>query len=249
VFLLARYDELGLSGAFPSECSAPQPCDPTPVQIFTANAMRAENVVVVVPGADPTFRQRYIVVGAHYDHLGWPSRGGRLRLGADDNASGTAAVLELARRLARNPAPATVLLAHFDAEELGLLGSRAFVDTSPVPLDSIALMVNLDMVGRLAGDRLIAEVASADHLRPLVDSLASVGGFALRFSRLIAGRSDHSSFSSENIPSLALFTGFHDDYHRSTDTPERLNYAGLLRIVDLVDTLVRTAAIRDIRER
>jgi putative aminopeptidase FrvX len=249
LFILSRYEELGLRGVFPAECPTSQHCDPTPVQVFTANGMRAENVVVAIPGTDASLRHRYILVAAHYDHLGWPTQGGRLRRGADDNASGTAALLELARRLNQDPAPATVLLAHFDAEELGLLGSRAFVEASPVPLDSVTLMVNLDMIGRLTGDRLIAEVDRADDLRPLVDSLASDRGFDLRFSRAIAGRSDHSSFGSESVPTVALFTGFHDDYHEATDVPERLNYSGLIRVVDLVETLVRNAASRSIEEQ
>jgi Zn-dependent M28 family amino/carboxypeptidase len=126
-------------------------------------------------------------------------------------------------------------LAHFDAEELGMVGSGIFVDHSPVPLDSIALMINLDMVGRMEDGGLFVEVTSpAEPLEASIDSIAGSVGLSLR-PRSIAGRSDHSSFSRQEVPAIALFTGFHGDYHEATDTPDKLDVPGILRVVDLAE--------------
>jgi len=134
--------------------------------------------VAMVPGTDPALAGQVVVVGAHFDHLGRstagaldPQAGNAIRNGADDNASGTAAVLALARHFAARPARRSIVVANFTAEELGLLGSQWFVEHSPVPLDSIVAMVNFDMVGRLKNDRLIVYgVGTARELRALVDS-------------------------------------------------------------------------------
>jgi len=255
IFFAERYIGLGLNGGFASSCPDRSNCPQSYVQMFTANHERGENLVATVPGADPTLRGRYVIVGAHYDHLGLstkgaldPERGSVLRVGADDNASGTAALLELGRRLARNPSAATVLLAHFDAEELGLIGSEVFVKNSPVPLDSIALMINLDMVGRLRRGRLLVEMtALASPYRVVIDSLAKELGIPLQFTRRTAGKSDHSTFANVGVPSMHFFTGLHSDYHRVSDKPEKVDAAGILRIADLVESIVRTAPTRDHR--
>jgi len=246
VLIAGRYESLGLSGVFPAECASSR-CAATVFQFFQVHGMRAQNVAATVPGVDPVFRGRYVVVGAHYDHLGRQG-GGRMRPGADDNASGTAAVLELGRRLVLRPAPTSVLLAHFDAEELGLVGSHVFVEHPPVPLDSVALMINLDMVGRLRGGQLLVEVTSpAAGFRATIDSVASAQGITLRFSGQLAGRSDHTSFAQHGVPAVALSTGYHADLHRATDTTDKIDFAGLSRIVDLVEALVRVAAARPVR--
>lgn len=244
--IVGRYKSLGVNGASSSDCTAP-PCEAILLQVFHVHGVRAENVVVSVPGAEPSFRGRYVIIGAHYDHLG--DRGG-LWPGADDNASGTAAVLELGRRLVATPPPTSVVLAHFDAEEVGLLGSRTFVAHSPVPLDSIALMINLDMVGRLQNGPLVVELTShATRFRTTVDSLAAGAGISLRYSRITAGRSDHSSFAAQGVPAIAVFTGYHSDYHRHSDTTDKIDFKGLLRIVDLVEALVRTTGTQPINGR
>lgn len=251
-FIAQRYFELGVSGAFPSVCESTSSCGSGLFQFFQVDGLGAKNVLAALPGTDPSLGDRFIVLGAHYDHLGWSRArpfGSDLRIqlrpGADDNASGTAALLELARRLASQPAPTPVLFAHFDAEELGLLGSREFLDHPSVPLDSVALMINLDMVGRLNGGPLLVEVTpSADPFRSLVDSLAGAWGVSLRHSTAIRGRSDHSSFSARGIPAIAFFTGFHADYHRATDTPDKLDLRGIERVVDLTEAMVRAAGRR-----
>jgi Zn-dependent M28 family amino/carboxypeptidase len=124
------------------------------------------------------------------------------------------------------------------------------VEHSPVPLDSIALMINLDMVGRLENGPLIVELTShATRFRRAVDSLAAEAGISIRYSRITASRSDHSSFAAHGIPAIAVFTGYHRDYHRRSDTPDKIDFTGLLRIVDLVEAVVRTTGTQPINGR
>ena len=144
-----------------------------------------QNVIAMQPGTDPALRSQYVVIGAHYDHLGRssfnaldPEAKDAIRHGADDNASGTAAVLELARRFHAAPARRSIIFVNFSGEELGDLGSEYFVDNPPVPLDSIDAMLNFDMVGRLRNDKLIVYgVTTATEMRGIVDS-ANVGAAA-----------------------------------------------------------------------
>jgi hypothetical protein len=215
----------------------------------------AQNVVAVVPGTDPVLRNQYMVIGAHFDHLGKssahssdPEAKDAIRNGADDNASGTAAVMELARQFAAKPAKRSIIFASFTGEELGLLGSQWFVDHSPVPVDSIVAMVNFDMIGRLRNDKLIVYgVATAKELPGIVAAanvepklvVSAVGdGF---------GPSDHSSFYTKGIPVLHFFTDLHDDYHKATDDASKINAAGEARIVGMAERVVRTIADRPTR--
>jgi acetylornithine deacetylase/succinyl-diaminopimelate desuccinylase-like protein len=150
-------------------------------------SLPTQNVFALLPGADPALRGQLVVVGAHFDHLGRSTEGALdhdrknvIRRGADDNASGTAAVLELARLFAASPTKRSLLFVTFSGEELGLLGSEYFVTHSPLPLDSAVAMVNFDMVGRLRDDKLIVYgVATATELPALVDS-ANVAASAPR---------------------------------------------------------------------
>ena len=220
------------------------------------DSLATRNVVAFIPGRDPKLRGQVVVLGAHFDHLGRSpffstdqKAGDAIRNGADDNASGTAAVLELARLLAARPPKRSVLLALFTGEELGLLGSKWFVDHSPVPMDSVAAMLNFDMVGRLADDRLIVYgVETATELPALLDSVNAAGprlkvkGIGDGF-----GPSDHSSFYERNLPVLHFFTDQHPDYHAATDDVERINAAGEARVVDLAHGLARALADRPAR--
>ena len=215
----------------------------------------SQNVVALVSGSDPALRNQYIVIGAHFDHLGRssvhasdPEAKDAIRNGADDNASGTAAVMELARLFAAHPAKRSIIVASFTGEELGLLGSQWFVEHSPVPLDSIAAMVNFDMVGRLRNDKLIIYgVATAKELPAILDAanvapklmISAVGdGF---------GPSDHSSFYAKGIPVLHFFTDLHDDYHKATDDADKINAPGEARVVALAERVVRAIADRPSR--
>ena len=251
VFLARRHQALGLPGAFQAWCPTGV-CGVSYFQYFLGDEVGGHNVGSFIRGADPDLYREFVVVGAHYDHLGTSSRFAgdpdlvsSVRPGADDNASGTAAVLELARRLAANPPPRSVLLVHFDAEEWGLIGSRAFVQRPPVPASSLVFMLNLDMVGRLHGRDLLIDGTAADpQTRALADSVASAMGMRSVRSNVSAGRSDHAMFAVINVPAVSLTSGFHRDYHRVTDVAERIDIPGLTRIVDVAEAIVRAAATR-----
>jgi hypothetical protein len=214
-----------------------------------------QNVVAMVTGRDPALQSQYVVLGAHFDHLGRgidgaldPEAGHAIRNGADDNASGTAAILELARRLAAHPTRRSILVVHFSGEELGLLGSQWFVEHSPVPADSMDAMLNFDMVGRLKQNRLIVYgLGTATELPALVDSANVAPKLDLVKQDDGFGPSDHSSFYAKGIPVLHFFTDLHEDYHRATDDVEKVNAPGEVRVVDLAERIVREIADRPAR--
>jgi len=205
-----------------------------------------KNVIGQLRGSGPLADQ-YIIVGAHYDHLGYGGAGSlapgnrSIHPGADDNASGAAAVLEMARLLAQGPPPQrTILFVCFSAEESGLIGSSYFVNHPPVPLEQVAAMLNLDMVGRLRDQTLLVGgtgtaapfehiLAELDEQSPLKLKEFGKGGF---------GPSDHLSFALKKVPVLFLFTGLHSDYHRPTDTADKVNYDGLAEVVRFAVQLV-----------
>lgn len=241
-----------------------------PVQAHggAAVALPTQNVVALIPGCDPELRGQYVIVGAHYDHLGRSTEGAldpddrnAVRKGADDNASGTAAVLELARLFVAAPPRRSVVFVAFSGEELGLLGSEYYVEHSPLPLDSAVAMINFDMVGRLRDDKLIVYgVATASELPALLDSAnvqaARLGGTNAMPARLPLrltalgdgfGPSDHSSFYAHNIPVLHFFTDLHDDYHRASDVVSKINAPGEARVVDVAERVVRAIADRQSR--
>lgn len=216
------------------------------------------NILGLLPGAGraagdtPAIDAREtVVLGAHYDHLGYGGAGSTapgeraIHHGADDNASGTALLVEVARRLAAGPRlPRSVLFAAFSGEERGLLGSGHYTANPAVPLADTVAMVNLDMVGRLAGDKLIVQgTGTGTGLEPLVDRLVAARGLTVAKEPGGFGPSDHASFYAKKIPVLHLFTGAHSDYHRPTDTAEKINYEGLVRLADLVTDLVRELAM------
>ena len=217
-----------------------------------APGLPTRNVVSVVPGSDRSLAGEYVVVGAHFDHLGRspadaldPEAKNAIRNGADDNASGTAAVLEIARRFSEHPARRPLVIVHFSAEELGLLGSQWFVDHSPVPLDSIVAMLNFDMVGRLRRDRLLVYgTGTARELPALLDSVNTWTQLKLVTMPDGYGPSDQSSFYAKGIPVLHFFTDLHEDYHRATDDVEKIDAAGEARVVALAERMVRAIADR-----
>ncbi|MEA2735791.1 MAG: hypothetical protein QOE14_2242, partial [Humisphaera sp.] len=233
-----------------------------------------KNVVGYLPGRKPN---EYVVVGAHYDHLG---RGGMASLGrhgstqihngADDNASGTTAMLALAAEMARHGTPKrSIVFVAFTAEEEGLLGSKHFVDNSPVPLGTIVGMLNLDMVGRI---RTAAEHRASSTTKPSTTAEAATqdssrgvlyvggAGTAAAFDKIVKkadagsplvvsdigrggiGPSDHMSFALKRIPVLFLFSGLHGDYHRPSDDAEKINYDGLAEVVDFARDIVQQIA-------
>jgi hypothetical protein len=229
-----------------------------PAVLHTAlGGTATRNVVAILPGRSPALRGEAVVIGAHYDHLGLggfgamdPDSTGRVHNGADDNASGTAALLEIARLLAgRHPARSIVFVA-FSGEELGTLGSSYFVQHPfPQPVDSIYAMLNLDMVGRLRNARLIAlGAATAREFPALLDSLNTppppLPRFDLRASGDGWGPSDHAVFFAARRPVLHFFTDLHDDYHRSTDDWDKINAGGIAQVAQFVADLTWALATR-----
>ncbi len=257
-YLARRYRSLGLTEMAPGYL---QPFDALSAQdahMGRTAPRPTQNVVALLRGRDPALRDEYIVIGAHFDHLGRspmfaldPEAGDAIRNGADDNASGTAAVLDLAWILAANPPRRSVIFVNFSAEELGVLGSSWFVNHSPVPLGSIVAMLNFDMVGRLRNDKLIVYgTSTATELKGIVDSANAVAGSAM--FRISGGGdgygpSDQSSFYAKDIPVLHFFTDLHDDYHRATDDADKINAGGEARVVDLALRVAQAVADRPAR--
>ena len=244
-----RLAEAGTAPLYQERCLDRHPCpeglwgDAFPLPIWAGPGIGV-NVAGWVEGADPAHRERIVVVGAHYDHIGRLSEYSRdpgsvgIRPGADDNASGTAAMLELARRVAADPTPVTVVFVAFDAEELGLFGSRHFLREPPVPVERIEAMLNFDMVGRMRGGWLkVRNVGSARAWKPLLER-ANTDLLDLDLEHA-GGASDHVSFREAGIPALHFFTGTHPEYHRRSDREERINYLGILRVVDLAERVLR----------
>jgi hypothetical protein len=221
---------------------------------ITRRPVPAYNVVGVIEGNDPKLKSEYIVIGAHYDHLG---RGGPGSLapnssdvhhGADDNASGTAGMLELARIFSarRKELRRSVVFVAFSAEESGLIGSKAYVNNPGTPLKECVAMLNMDMIGRLKENRLmVGGVGTSPEFRKLVESLNN--GFTLQLNEDGFGPSDHSSFYAKQIPVLFFFSGTHEDYHKPSDTAEKINYEGQAKIVGFVAEIARAIDRGDAR--
>jgi aminopeptidase YwaD len=194
---------------------------------------RAANVIGVVPGADPALAGEAVVIGAHYDHLG--REGDAVYPGADDNASGTAAVLGLAQSLATTRLPRTLVVMLFSGEEIGLVGSDYQVrHPSAVPIERMIAMLNFDMVGRLDGRHLqVGGVDTGGSFRGLVEAAAKEAGLDVDLSPAGSGPSDHTRFHDAGIPVLFFHSGSHADYHRPSDTADKIDAAGMARIADL----------------
>ncbi len=219
-------------------------------------AFQTQNVVAFIPGSDATLRGQIVVLGAHFDHLGRSSFGAQdpekapeIHNGADDNGSGTVAVMELARLLKRHPTKRSVAIVNFSGEELGLLGSAYFADHSPFALDSVQAMLNFDMVGRLRNDKLLVYgVATATELPEVVRTANSQAPlFKISAIGDGFGPSDHSSFYAKNVSVLHFFTDVHEDYHRVTDDADKIDFGGIARIVALAERITRDLGDRPSR--
>ena len=210
------------------------------------------NVIGILPAADGSVTPPYVAVGAHYDHLGMGGSGSlnphgpaAVHPGADDNASGTAAVLALARSVSEAPLARPVLIGFWSGEESGLLGSRAFL-RNEIPPEQLLAYINLDMVGRLDENRLTVQAMGSSSVWPGFVERANIpGGFDLALSDDPYLPTDSSAFHSESVPTLNLFTGTHSDYHKPSDTAEKLNYEGLARIARFTGLIARRVAESD----
>jgi Zn-dependent M28 family amino/carboxypeptidase len=212
-------------------------------EFLSRNRRTVRNVVGVLPGSDPARAREAIVIGAHYDHVGLggrlsvtPERAGEIHNGADDNASGTASVIEMARAAIADRArfPRTLIFVTFAGEERGLLGSVHYVRSpAPVPIASTVAMLNLDMVGRSRGAVDVSGLDKGAVRDDLMAAAQLVGNLEIKQEGPGAGRSDDSSFIDARVPAINFFTGFHADYHRPTDDWEKIEKAGTARVATL----------------
>jgi hypothetical protein len=213
-------------------------------QPFTPNF---RNVLAMLRGGDPKLRDQVVVVCAHYDHVGYGGRGlsvdagGTVHPGADDNASGTAAVLELAEActLLAEPPKRSILFVNWDAEEKGLLGSKHWAANPTVPLNRVVAGLNLDMIGRLRdGHVLVVGSRSGTGWRRLLSSHNDGPGLQMEFSWLVKANADHWPLFEHDIPVLLFHTGTHKDYHCSTDLAKHINRQGMAEITKMLFGLV-----------
>lgn len=191
-----------------------------------------------------------IVVGAHYDHLGMGKQGGsldsvpegKLHQGADDNASGVAGLLEIARYFSTNNTvePYNILFIAFSAEELGLLGSRHFVDEPTIPLDNMHFMLNFDMIGRYDQQLAIIGYGTSPSWPAVIDDVDN-RGLNIHRGHDGSGGSDQTSFYRKDIPVLFFHTGGHPEYHRPGDTPDKINYPATTTIIDIAIDVIKRA--------
>lgn len=252
----------------------------SPTVSFKVNLVKkqteAYNVIGIVEGTDATLKNEAIVIGAHYDHLGKGGTGSlavnstEVHHGADDNASGVAAMLELARQFAKEKKnKRTLIFIAFGGEEEGLLGSKFYVNNPVFPLEKTVAMINMDMVGRLNENKLtVGGIGTASEWKSLINSnnesgFSTIGNesptnakivnkqtgevinkiypnFALQLNEDGFGPSDHSSFYGKQIPVLFFFTGTHADYHKPSDTADKINYEGLLKVMNFVGEIVKS---------
>ena len=212
------------------------------------------NVVMEIQGNDKLLKKEFVVIGAHFDHLGMGGPGSGSRVpdtlgvhhGADDNASGVAMVLELAKKLkaSQQSLKRSILVTLFSGEEEGLLGSKWFVDSSKMDLTKINAMVNLDMVGRLNEKNLvqISGVGTSEQFKKMIYASCDTNRLKLSLAEEGYGPSDHASFYGQNVPVLFITTGAHLDYHTPADTWEKINYQGMVTVSDLSYRLISELA-------
>ena len=202
---------------------------------------KAANVIGFIRGNDKKLKDEVVIIGAHYDHLGMGGRNAldsvkAIHYGADDNASGSVGLLELAEYYAkhRSSLKRSLLFISFSGEEEGLFGSIHYAKNPLLPIEKTQAMINMDMIGRLKDSILIVEgMGTSPYWKPLMDSLKHEN-FNMRYKPDGVGPSDHSSFYRKNIPILFYFTGLHKDYHKATDTKDKINYEGEVQVLDLV---------------
>jgi Zn-dependent M28 family amino/carboxypeptidase len=190
-----------------------------------------------------------VEIGAHYDHLGHGEAGntlaskedaGKIHFGADDNASGSAAVLAVAATLARQPRKRNIVVSFWSGEELGLIGSTAYANKPAVALDQLAAYLNFDMVGRMQDNKLTVQATGTSPMWPkLLEQTNVAAGFDLAVQEDPYQPTDVATFNAASVPSLSFFTGAHADYHKPSDTADKIDYEDLDRVVDFAAAIVR----------
>jgi hypothetical protein len=241
----ARIDQSYVPDSFPIDLTVEMEIDVERVEA------EADNVIGILRGSDQELRQEAIVVGAHYDHLGWGGRGSlapdsaAIHNGADDNASGVSAIIEIAEAMATTPESArrSIVFAAFTGEEMGLLGSSYYVDHPVVPLADTRAMINLDMVGRGEPRQvMIGGAGTSPELRRIAEEEAAADFITAEFNEGGYGPSDHTSFYARNIPVLFFSGSPHEDYHRPSDDWEKIDDSHLERVSRLVQRVVTRVA-------
>ena len=204
------------------------------------------NLMAIIPGTDPKYKDEYIIIGAHKDHLGMGGPGtastvpeilGEVHNGADDNGSGSAGVLELSRVLSlhRDKLKRPILFIAFGAEEMGVLGSSYYTEHPTVALDKVPVMLNMDMIGRPEGDRLIIfGTQSSPEFKTTLENLNKQFDFTLSYNDEGIGSSDNFPFYNKDIPALFFFAGAHEDYHKPSDDWEKVDFAGEAKILEYI---------------
>lgn len=217
------------------------------------------NVVGYLEGTDPNLKNEYIVIGAHYDHLGIDQlktssmyKGTDLQIhnGADDNASGTTGLLELAEKFGahKNELKRSLIFIAFSGEELGLLGSAYFTNNSPIAVDKIVAMLNMDMIGRLNEEKSLTVIgAGTSSIWKNLLNEKNKYDFKLSLNDGGSGGSDHQAFTNKNIPVLFFFTGTHSDYHKPSDDSDKINLAGQSDVVNYVYAIADAVQSNDNR--
>ncbi|MDP4200309.1 MAG: M20/M25/M40 family metallo-hydrolase [Bacteroidota bacterium] len=252
-YISSEFQRIGLSHAGTS-AEYEQPFDFSEHALDTSKHehTRAMNVIGLIRGTDPRLKDESVVIGAHYDHLGM---GGPFALdtvhaihyGADDNASGVTGLLEIAENLREgNIKPKRdIIFIAFSGEEEGLFGSAYYTEHPITPLTKVQAMLNMDMIGRMQDSTLILEgVGTSPVFRGLVDSLNAPATLHLKYFQKGTGPSDHAKFYSKDVPVLFFFTGFHPDYHKATDTKEKINADGEVRVAKFVESILLDLANR-----
>ena len=213
------------------------------------------NVVAYLPATNAIPDKPWLIIGAHYDHLGHGTRGtslankdeaGQIHHGADDNASGAAAILAIAEKLSKTPMRRNLMFTLWSGEEIGLVGSNAFVTKPPVPLDQVAAYINFDMVGRMQNNKLAVDgVGSSPVWARILERANVAAGFDLATNPDPYQPTDSSNFNQAGLPTLFFTTGSHPDYHRPSDTADKIDYADLDRIVDFAAAVIQGVANTD----
>ena len=230
IYIIERLKKMGLEGGGPKLS-------------FYQNFGSYSNILAYVPGRDAELAKQVVVISAHFDHVGYGSSRnsygpiGRIHNGADDNASGVAGLLEVAQALTQLPEMPrrSILIAFWDGEEKGLLGSKHWLENPTMPVKNVAIMFNVDMIGRLRNSRAVVYgIRTSAGLRRLVSRQNDPSQLLLNFNWEMKGDSDHYAFYSRNVPVLMLHTGLHDDYHRPSDDADKINAEGLKQISQLM---------------
>ncbi len=216
--------------------------DSTAIAMSVVKQITGKNVVAAIDRGS----ERWLVIGAHYDHLGRGAENSlaagdtAIHRGADDNASGVSALIELADRFSRNPVDANLLFIAFSGEEKGLFGSKHFVNEPTISIEKVVAMLNMDMIGRLNDERALAIHGTGTS--PIWENLlhgCNRDSLKLVFHESGVGPSDHTSFYLADIPVLHFFTGQHDDYHKPSDSADKINLEGLFQVTNFIERTVR----------